>query len=77
LEVCDLIAEGLSNPAIAQRLFLSRKTVASHVAHILVKLDFASRTQIAAWITRYRIEGGQGGSEEGSAPSAWRVPELR
>jgi non-specific serine/threonine protein kinase len=52
LEVARLVAEGLSNPAIAQRLFLSRPTVASHVAHILAKLDFTSRAQIAAWVSR-------------------------
>jgi len=49
-EVARLVAEGLSNPAIARRLYLSRPTVASHVAHILTKLGFASRAQIAAWV---------------------------
>jgi DNA-binding CsgD family transcriptional regulator/tetratricopeptide (TPR) repeat protein/KaiC/GvpD/RAD55 family RecA-like ATPase len=52
LEVAQLIAEGLSNPAIAARLYLSRPTVASHVTHILTKLGFSSRSQIAAWISR-------------------------
>jgi DNA-binding CsgD family transcriptional regulator len=52
LEVAELIAEGLSNPAIARRLFLSRPTVASHVAHILTKLGFSSRAQIAAWVAQ-------------------------
>jgi DNA-binding CsgD family transcriptional regulator len=50
MEVARLVAEGLSNPAIARRLYLSRPTVASHVAHILTKLGFASRAQIAAWV---------------------------
>jgi DNA-binding NarL/FixJ family response regulator len=50
MEVARLVAEGLSNPGIAGRLYLSRPTVASHVAHILTKLDFASRAQIAAWV---------------------------
>jgi DNA-binding CsgD family transcriptional regulator len=50
MEVARLVADGLSNPAIARRLYLSRPTVASHVAHILTKLGFASRAQIAAWI---------------------------
>lgn len=54
-EVASLIAEGLSNPAIANRLCVSRKTVARHVEHILAKLDFTSRTQIAVWITRQAI----------------------
>jgi DNA-binding CsgD family transcriptional regulator/tetratricopeptide (TPR) repeat protein len=54
LEVADLVAEGLSNPAIAGRLYLSRPTVARHVAHILTKLGFSSRTQIAAWAAQQR-----------------------
>jgi DNA-binding NarL/FixJ family response regulator len=48
--VARLVADGLPNPAIARRLYLSRPTVASHVAHILTKLGFASRAQIAAWV---------------------------
>lgn len=54
LEVAELVAAGLSNPAIARRLFLSRPTVASHISHILTKLGFSSRTQIAAWIAEQR-----------------------
>jgi non-specific serine/threonine protein kinase len=50
MEVARLVADGLPNPAIARRLYLSRPTVASHVAHILTKLGFASRAQIAAWV---------------------------
>ena len=55
LEVAQLIAEGLSNPAIAARLYLSRPTVASHVSHILTKLGFSSRSQIAAWVTAQHL----------------------
>jgi DNA-binding CsgD family transcriptional regulator len=54
IEVAELVAEGLSNPAIARRLYLSRPTVASHVAHILTKLGFSSRAQIAVWATQRR-----------------------
>jgi DNA-binding CsgD family transcriptional regulator len=54
-EVAELVAEGLSNPAIARRLFLSRPTVASHVAHILTKLGFSSRAQIAVWAAQRRV----------------------
>ncbi len=48
-EVVALIAEGRSNKAIAQELFISPATAARHVANILGKLGFASRAQIAAW----------------------------
>jgi DNA-binding CsgD family transcriptional regulator len=57
LEVAELVAEGLSNPAIARRLYLSRPTIAHHVAHILTKLGFASRAQIAAWVVQQRSDG--------------------
>jgi DNA-binding CsgD family transcriptional regulator len=55
LEVAELVAEGLSNPAIARRLYLSRPTVATHIGHILTKLDFSSRSQIAAWVAERRV----------------------
>src|SRR6516225_3575420 len=54
IEVAELIAEGLSNPAIARRLYLSRPTVASHVAHMLAKLGFSTRAQIAVWAAQRR-----------------------
>jgi DNA-binding CsgD family transcriptional regulator len=53
LEVAQLVAEGLTNSAIATRLFLSRSTVASHVSHILTKLGVSSRSQIATWVARH------------------------
>lgn len=50
-EVLELIAKGLSNAHIAEQLFISEKTVKSHVSNILSKLHFADRTQVAvfAW----------------------------
>jgi non-specific serine/threonine protein kinase len=48
-EVVLLIAQGKSNRAIAQALVISEKTAERHVANILSKLGFHSRTQIAAW----------------------------
>ncbi|QSE86100.1 protein kinase domain-containing protein [Rhodococcus koreensis] len=49
-QVAELIAEGLTNPAIANRLVISPRTAQGHVEHILAKLGFTSRTQVAAWV---------------------------
>jgi non-specific serine/threonine protein kinase len=53
LEVARLVADGLSNPAIATQLFLSRATVKSHVSHILQKLALDSRVQLAGWVAAH------------------------
>jgi DNA-binding NarL/FixJ family response regulator len=50
LEVVRLVAEGLSNKEIGRRLFISERTVESHVRNILNKLGVTSRAQIAAWM---------------------------
>jgi DNA-binding CsgD family transcriptional regulator len=47
LKVAAFVEEGLSNPDIAARLMLSRRTVATHVSHILKKLNVTTRTDIA------------------------------
>jgi DNA-binding CsgD family transcriptional regulator len=47
ITIATLVEEGLSNPEIAAKLLLSRRTVATHVSHILKKLDIHSRTDIA------------------------------
>lgn len=49
-QIADLIAEGLTNQAIASRLVISPRTAQGHVEHILAKLGFTSRTQVAAWV---------------------------
>jgi DNA-binding CsgD family transcriptional regulator len=52
LKVARLVAEGLSNPEIAERLFISRGTVHTHVSHILAKLGLGSRVGLAAEASR-------------------------
>lgn len=49
-EVAQLIAEGLSNRVIAERLVISVRTVDGHVERMLAKLGVRSRTQIAVWV---------------------------
>ena len=47
IKIATLVEEGMSNPEIAAKLLLSRRTIATHVSHILKKLDVNSRTDIA------------------------------
>jgi DNA-binding response OmpR family regulator len=54
LEVLSLLAEGLDQAAIAERLVISPKTVATHIERILVKLDAHSRAQAVA--IAYRLQ---------------------
>jgi non-specific serine/threonine protein kinase len=56
-EIATLVATGLTNREIAGKLYLSVRTVEVHVDHVLTKLGFRTRTQLAAWI-----------HEEGLAP---------
>lgn len=51
-EIARLVAEGLSNPEIADRLFISQRTVTTHLQHIYQRLGVGSRTRL----TRYVIE---------------------
>jgi DNA-binding CsgD family transcriptional regulator len=60
-EVLELLALGLSNPEIAERLVISTKTAEHHVGHILSKLDLRSRAEAAAYATR--ASGGKPGTE--------------
>ncbi|MGV9928519.1 protein kinase domain-containing protein [Nocardia rhamnosiphila] len=52
-EVMNLIAEGMTNKAIAARLAISPRTARGHVENILTKLGFNSRAQIAAWVVEH------------------------
>jgi len=55
LQVAELVAEGLTNQAIASRLSVAPRTAEAHVENIRRKLKVNSRAQIAAWVTRYRL----------------------
>ena len=54
-EVAALIAEGLTNSQLAERLFISPKTAAVHVSNILMKLGLSSRAEVAAWAVRHGV----------------------
>ena len=68
LEVLSVLAEGASNRDIAARLFVSEKTVKTHVSAVLAKLDLADRTQAALYGARHGLGSvdGAGNREEGS-----------
>lgn len=51
MEVARLVARGLSNKEIATSLTISQRTAETHVEHILKKLGFTSRAQIASWVS--------------------------
>jgi pimeloyl-ACP methyl ester carboxylesterase/DNA-binding CsgD family transcriptional regulator len=55
LEVAGLVAEGLTNQAIARRLSVAPRTAEAHVENIRRKLQVRSRAQIAAWVTEHRL----------------------
>jgi DNA-binding CsgD family transcriptional regulator len=58
-DVARLVAEGLSNKQIGARLFISERTVDSHVRSILDKLGFNSRAQIAGWMAANSVASSQ------------------
>ena len=54
-EVVALVAAGLSNVEIAERLVISERTVESHVSNMLGKLGIGSRTGLAAWAVERQL----------------------
>ena len=56
LEIAELITDRLTNPQIAGRLFLSKKTVESHIRNLFVKLGASSRVEVARIVERDRRE---------------------
>jgi DNA-binding CsgD family transcriptional regulator len=79
LRVVRLVAERLTNPEIAERMFISRRTVQTHVSHALAKLDVSSRRELAAEAARragwhLRVDGV---AEEPQQPEPSVEPALR
>lgn len=64
-EIARLVAAGLTNGAIAQRLVLSERTVENHVSHLLHKLDLPTRGTLAVWV---RDHDGETGNDERTSP---------
>ena len=54
-EVLELLAEGLSNQEIAEKLFVSNSTIKTHVSNVLAKLDASRRTEAIAKAKNLRI----------------------
>jgi two-component system, NarL family, response regulator DevR len=57
LEIVDLIAEGLTNREIGERLFLAEKTVKNYVSNILTKMGMTRRSEAAAYVARNQVDG--------------------
>jgi NarL family two-component system response regulator LiaR len=55
VEVLQLVAQGLSNEEVGERLFIARRTVRTHVSNILGKLQLANRTQATLYALREGI----------------------
>ena len=52
VEVARLVARGKTNREMAEQFVLSERTIETHVQHILTKLGFTSRSEIAVWAVR-------------------------
>jgi DNA-binding NarL/FixJ family response regulator len=64
--ILDLVAEGLTNREIGERLFLAEKTVKNYMSSLLAKLGFERRTQAAVFATKLLDDGGSGSRSSAS-----------
>jgi DNA-binding NarL/FixJ family response regulator len=69
VKVVSIVAEGLTNRQIAERLFVSRRTVATHIEHVFQKLGHANRVELAADAVRRAIS-------DQTTPTAQPAPEA-
>src|SRR6516225_11901232 len=75
-EVAELVAAGLTNRQIAERLVISERTAEAHVEHIRAKLECRSRAQVAAWfVETARPANGGGPVVEADGPIAQAAAE--
>ncbi len=58
--VVVLVAEGLTNPQIATRLFVSPQTVKTHMKNVFRKLHISSRSELTALVVSERVDKGDG-----------------
>ena len=76
-EVAALVAEGLSNREIGERLFIAERTAEGHLEQIRNKLGFHSRAEVAAWaVTNGLVVGKASAVPRSSAPAAVLVPAV-
>jgi non-specific serine/threonine protein kinase len=63
VQIASLVANGLSNREVAERMVISKRTVDAHVDHIFSKLGISSRVQLTIWL-RDRIPQARAGQDE-------------
>jgi len=73
-ETVELVAEGLSNKAIATRLGVSVRTVEGHLNHVFTKLDVASRTELVRFALSHGLDPATRSGEVTKHPPARRTP---
>ena len=71
-EVAALIGRGLSNGEIAAALFVSKRTIETHIGSIYGKLGYTSRTQIALWAEKTVLSAGEHASSNANVAPAPR-----